>query len=64
LSHLSFFFNFVFSSSFFLFFGLLRDLSYYHRSSAFYFIFKFGESSQVGEFFFQKLRKTRIICDF
>ncbi len=35
LSHLSFFFIFVFSSSFFLFFSLLPNLSYYHLSSAF-----------------------------
>jgi hypothetical protein len=67
LSHLSFFFNFAFSSSFFLFFSLLPNLSYYHLSSAFILFFKFGEFSQLrqlGEFFFQKMRKTRIICDF
>jgi hypothetical protein len=33
----------------------------------FLFLFLNGESSQLGqlgEFFFQKMRKTRIICDF
>jgi len=39
LSHFSFFFNFFFPSSFFLFFSLLPNLSYYHGSSAFSFSF-------------------------
>jgi len=43
LSHPSFF-NFVFSSSFFLFFSLLPNLSYYHRSSAFILFLKIWQN--------------------